>query len=71
MCMSRKRHWEVNVFAIAFCDNLIFDTWKISYLRVTYIYTLLVIPRGGLTILNSKEHYNKKMKKIIKSGQLK
>ena len=73
MCMSRKRHWEVNVFAIAFCDNLILDTWKISYLRVTYIYTLLVIPGGGggLSILNSKEHYNKKINKIIKSGQLK
>ena len=26
---------------------------------------------GGLSILNSKEHYNKKINKIVKSGQLK
>ena len=39
--------------------------------QTQHIYTLLVIPRGGWSMLNSKEHYNKKMNKIIKSGQLK
>ena len=45
-------------------ENKLFE----SYI---HIYFISNSQGGGLSMLNSEEHYNKKMNKIIKSGQLK
>ena len=71
--------WTIKLHYYIITIVIISITIRIQLLILhTYIHThththtyFISISQGAFSILNSKEHYNKKMDKIIKSGKLK